>query len=144
LLATLLLSVVAHAAAPPDDELERRTAAVARELRCLVCQNQTIEDSQAELAVDLRNQVREMLRQGSSDADVVRFMTERYGDFVVYRPPLDTRTGLLWFGPAALLVVGLALLLRRILRHGARTAPPLRQDQLDDAGRLLARGREDR
>lgn len=143
LLALLLITAVAQARPLADDELERRTAAVARELRCLVCQNQTIEDSQAELAVDLRRQVRAMLREGRSEADVVRFMTDRYGDFVVYRPPLDIRTALLWLGPVAILVAGIALLLRRIRRQGARPATALAQDQLDRAGRLLQRERED-
>ena len=78
------------------------------ELRCLVCHNETIAASHADLAVDLRNQVREMLKRGDSEADVMNYMTARYGDFVLYRPPLKSSTALLWFGPGLLLVGGLA------------------------------------
>jgi len=77
------------------------------ELRCLVCQNQTIGDSNAELAADLRRQVYEMLQQGKSKQDILQFMTDRYGDFVLYNPPLKAKTGLLWLGPVAFLVMGL-------------------------------------
>ncbi len=72
---------------------------ISAELRCLVCQNQTIADSHADLAVDLRRQVREMLQRGESDAQIIDYMTARYGDFVLYRPPLKTTTAALWFGP---------------------------------------------
>lgn len=77
------------------------------ELRCLVCQNQTIADSNAELAADLRRQVYEMLQQGKSKQDIAQFMTDRYGDFVLYSPPFKLKTGLLWIGPAAFLLIGL-------------------------------------
>jgi cytochrome c-type biogenesis protein CcmH len=77
------------------------------ELRCLVCQNQTIGDSNADLAADLRRQVYEMLQQGKSKDEILQFMTERYGDFVLYKPPFKAKTGLLWLGPVAFLVVGL-------------------------------------
>ena len=89
--------------AAADPALEARVMAVAAELRCLVCQNQTIADSNADLAVDLRRQVREMLSQGKSEREVIEYMTARYGDFVRYRPPIKSSTALLWFGPAALL-----------------------------------------
>ena len=77
------------------------------QLRCLVCQNQTIADSNAELAADLRRQVYEMLQQGKSKDEILRFMTDRYGDFVLYKPPFKAKTGLLWLGPAAFLFIGL-------------------------------------
>ena len=77
------------------------------ELRCLVCQNQTIADSNAELAADLRRQVYEMLQQGKSKQDIAQFMTDRYGDFVLYNPPFKLKTGLLWMGPVVFLVIGL-------------------------------------
>jgi cytochrome c-type biogenesis protein CcmH len=80
------------------------------ELRCLVCQNQTIADSNAELAADLRRQVYEMLQQGKSKQDIAQFMTDRYGDFVLYKPPFKLKTGLLWLGPVAFLVIGLIAL----------------------------------
>ena len=89
-----------------DPELEKRVNTVSDELRCLVCQNQTIADSHAALAVDLKNQVREMLADGKTEAEVISYMTERYGDFVLYRPPMKPTTVLLWFGPFLLLAGG--------------------------------------
>lgn len=120
-LVCLVLQADAQEAAPTaeDPALEARVLAVSGELRCLVCQNQTVADSHAALAVDLRNQVRDMLRQGASDDDVLRYMTDRYGDFVRYRPALQASTILLWAGPALLVVgglLGLAWQLRRRAR----------------------------
>ncbi len=80
------------------------------ELRCLVCQNQTIADSNAELAQDLRRQVHEMLQQGKSKDEIADFMTQRYGDFVLYNPPFKAKTGLLWIGPIVFLLIGLVLI----------------------------------
>jgi cytochrome c-type biogenesis protein CcmH len=77
------------------------------ELRCLVCQNQTIGDSNAELAADLRRQVYEMLQQGKSKQNIIQYMTDRYGDFVLYNPPFKVKTGLLWLGPIVFLLIGL-------------------------------------
>jgi cytochrome c-type biogenesis protein CcmH len=108
--------------ASADPALEKRVLAIAAELRCLVCQNETIAASHADLAVDLRNQVREMLRQGRSEREILDYMTARYGDFVLYRPPVKPTTALLWFGPAVLLVGGL-LGLWLVLRRRARLAP---------------------
>ena len=109
--------------------------ALATELRCLVCQNQTIADSHAELAIDLRQQIRDQLRQGRDETQIRAFMTDRYGDFVLYRPPVSERTALLWFGPGMLLVLGLASLifiLRRRSRLGAEAFDP---DEADDPAR---------
>jgi len=91
--------------------------ALSNELRCLVCQNQTIADSSAPLAEDLRNQVREKMLQGASDSEIIDYMVARYGDFVLYRPPFKLTTVLLWFGPLLLLAAGLLVLLRRLLRR---------------------------
>lgn len=115
----LVLQAQAQEARPSADDsaLEARVLALAAELRCLVCQNQTVADSHAALAVDLRNQVRDMLRQGASDDEVLRYMTDRYGDFVRYRPPLRAGTALLWAGPALLLLGGLAGLLWQLRRR---------------------------
>ena len=123
-LAMLLAGAIAKEAAPAaaDPVLEARMLAVAAELRCLVCQNQTIADSHADLAVDLRNQVRDMLRKGQSEREIVDYMTARYGDFVLYRPPVKATTALLWYGPALLLVGGLAVLWL-VLRRRSRMAP---------------------
>ena len=91
---------------------------VASELRCLVCQNETIAGSHAELAVDLRNQVREMLRQGQTEQQVFDYMTARYGDFVLYRPPVKSTTLLLWYGPPLMLAAGLLALWLLLRRRG--------------------------
>ena len=102
---------------------------IAGELRCLVCQNQTIADSHAGLADDLRRELREMVGRGDSDEQIVKYMTDRYGDFVLYRPPLKPTTALLWFGPAALLVGGLTTLLI-VLKRRSRMS----DDQFEDDG----------
>jgi cytochrome c-type biogenesis protein CcmH len=119
LLAATAAWTLAKEAAPAaaDPVLEQRVTALASELRCLVCQNQTIADSNAPLAEDLRNQVREKMRQGASDSEIVDYMVARYGDFVLYRPPLKLATVLLWFGPLLLLVGGFVVMLRRVLRR---------------------------
>lgn len=120
LAALLAAGPVAHGAEAPlaaaDPVLEARMLRITSELRCLVCQNQTVADSHAGLAEDLRQQVREMLTRGDSDEQIIAFMTARYGDFVLYRPPVKPTTVLLWAGPALLMVGGitaLALVLRR-------------------------------
>src|SRR5215467_5446528 len=103
--------------------------ALAEELRCLVCQNQTLAESNAPLAEDLRNQLREQIREGKSDKQVVDFLVERYGDFVLYRPPLKGTTILLWFGPLLLLAIGFAVLLRRMQRRRTAAGPEVGDDQ---------------
>jgi cytochrome c-type biogenesis protein CcmH len=115
-LATLLLcAALAPAGAQPDGAtLDRRVDRVTAELRCLVCQNQTIADSHAELALMLKRQVRDMLAHGATDREAIDFMVQRYGDFVLYRPPVKASTWLLWFGPFGLLLAGLALLFARL------------------------------
>ena len=117
-------------------DLEKRTAALAEELRCLVCQNQTLADSNAPLAVDLRNQIREQLAGGASEREVREFMVARYGDFVLYRPPLKATTLALWLGPFVLLVAGLALLMRR-LRRPRSPEPALSSAERERAAKLL-------
>ncbi len=91
-------------------EQEQAYKILIEELRCLVCQNQTIADSNAELAQDLRRQVYEMLQQGKSKEEIADFMTQRYGDFVLYNPPFKAKTGLLWLGPVVFLIIGLVVL----------------------------------
>lgn len=136
----LTLPLSGHAQPRQELEIEGRVNAISQELRCLVCQNQTIADSQADLAVDLRRQVREMVTEGRSDKEIVQYMTERYGDFVVYRPPLEIRTVLLWFGPVALLAGSIVLLIRRIRRM--EPGPPLSQADRERAKQLLEDGRD--
>lgn len=108
--------------AAQDPVLDARMVRITSELRCLVCQNQTIADSHAALAVDLRNQVMEQLQQGQSDQQIIDYMTARYGDFVLYRPPLKASTVVLWFGPGLLLLISLAALFV-VLRRRSRLPP---------------------
>lgn len=107
-----------------DPALEARVMAIGAELRCLVCQNETVAASHAELAVDLRGQIREQLRAGRDEAEILAFMSQRYGDFVLYRPPLKTSTVLLWLGPFALLLLGGAVLVRHLRRRAAGAFDP--------------------
>ena len=93
-----------------DPELEARTMQVASELRCPVCQDETIAVSQAGVSVDLKNQIREQLRQGATEAQIKQYMVQRYGDFILYNPPVKTTTWLLWFGPFLLMLAGLIVL----------------------------------
>lgn len=121
LLAAQLLCGTAAMAAPAkslaaDPVLEKRMLVLTEELRCLVCQNQTLADSHADLAIDLKNQVREKLASGMSDKEVIDYMVERYGDFVLYRPRLFAATWLLWFGPLALFLGGLGALFWKLSR----------------------------
>jgi len=122
-------------------DLDQRVAAIAAELRCLVCQNQSIAESNADLAVDLRRQIREQLKEGRSERDVLDFMVQRYGDFVLYRPPLKASTLLLWGGPFLLLVLGIFLLARKI-RSVRRPAPQLSEAERARAAALLGTGKE--
>ena len=116
LLSCLSLSIVAKEAQPTakDPALEARVMNLSRELRCLVCQNETLADSRADLAEDLRGQIREQMKAGKSDKEIIAFLTERYGKFILYRPPVDATTYLLWFGPFVLLLGGLLLLFRYV------------------------------
>jgi cytochrome c-type biogenesis protein CcmH len=111
--------------------------ALSSELRCLVCQNQTIADSHADLAVDLRNQIRDMLAKGQSSDQVRDYMTQRYGDFVLYKPPFKPTTALLWVGPPLLLLaalVGLFLTLRARQRARPDAFDPDTPDDDPQAG----------
>ncbi len=136
----LPLVAAAKEAAPASDDpvLEAKVMRIAAELRCLVCQNQTIADSHADLAQDLRGQVRDMLRQGRSEAQILDYMTQRYGDFVLYRPPVKATTWLLWGGPLLLLLAG-AMVLWRLLGRSAKPAPaaPLAEGDAARAAELL-------
>ena len=115
------------AQAPLTAEQEAHYRELIHQLRCLVCQNQTIADSNAELAQDLRRQVREQIEQGRTDAEIISFMVQRYGDFVLYKPPMKPATFLLWVGPFLLLGLALALALR-LMRRRRRTMPATNPD----------------
>lgn len=100
-----------------DPVLEAQMMSIANELRCLVCQNQTIADSDSDLAKDLRREVRSMLKSGMKEEEILDFMVERYGDFVRYRPPVQPTTVLLWFGPGVLFALGLGVLFFNVVRR---------------------------
>jgi cytochrome c-type biogenesis protein CcmH len=141
-----LTAAGAREAAPAaaDPALEARVAALSAELRCLVCQNQTIADSNAGLASDLREEIREKMRQGQSDAQIIEFMVDRYGDFVLYRPPLKATTMLLWFGPLLLLAVGVAALFHRLRRRRVEEAQLVPADEARARRMLEGKGPEPR
>lgn len=121
-----------------DPALEARVLKIAEELRCLVCQNETIAASHADLAKDLRQQIREQLTQGRTQPEILDFMAQRYGDFVLYRPPLKFSTVLLWAGPFVLLLVAAVVLSMSIRRRDPLTAAaPLSPAELQRAQRLL-------
>ena len=136
----------AREAAPTaaDVVVEKRMVAISEELRCLVCQNESLAGSQADLAKDLRREIREQIAQGRSDKEILDFMTGRYGDFVRYRPPLKGTTFLLWFGPFLLLVAGIAALAIILRRRSRRvTAATLSAEQQQQAEALLRLGEEE-
>ncbi len=111
---------VAKEAAPlaDDPEIEKRLIAISEELRCLVCQNESLAGSRADLAQDLRREVRKLLKEGKTDAEVREFMVSRYGDFVLYRPPMKPTTWLLWAGPFVFVIAGVAVLIAYLRRRG--------------------------
>jgi cytochrome c-type biogenesis protein CcmH len=121
-----------------DPVLEAQVMRIAEELRCLVCQNETIAASHAELAVDLRKQIRLQLKQGRSEQQILDFMVQRYGDFVLYRPPLKSSTWLLWGGPFVLLGAALWALVLNIRKRRTPAPAPLHGDEAERVRRLLA------
>jgi len=124
-----------------DPQLEARVNDIAKELRCLVCQNQTIADSHADLAIDLKNQVRDMVKSGKTQSEIVDYMVQRYGDFVRYRPPMEPKTFLLWTGPFLLMAAGIVLLIVNLRkRKKIITDAPLSDDESDRLQSLLNTG----
>ena len=126
ILSLLLLSLFANAreAAPlaEDEAVEKRMVAISEEMRCLVCQNESLSGSRSDLAQDLRREIRSLIKQGKSDQDIMEFMVSRYGDFVRYRPPVKGSTYLLWFGPFLLLAGAFVALLVYLRRRSGRVA----------------------
>ena len=127
----------------PNPEQQKAYELITSELRCLVCQNQTIADSNAELAGDLRRQVFEMLQQGKSKDEIVQFMTDRYGDFVLYNPLLKTKTALLWLGPIAFLMAGFIMVFWVIRRKKKTVNAPIDQNKQALIHKLLVEDQQD-
>ncbi len=142
LLLCLFTGFVMRADAQPvtdDAVVEQRLAELTKELRCLQCQNETLAESRAGLAEDLRREIREQIKAGKSDQEILAFLTERYGDFILYRPRVTYATYLLWFGPFVLLLAGLAVLFRYIKqRRDLIPEQPLSADERRRAEELLA------
>jgi cytochrome c-type biogenesis protein CcmH len=141
-LAMLLFLVGIAAAVEPgemlkDPALEARARAISQEIRCLVCQNQSIDESSADLAHDLRVIVRERLTAGDSDQQVKDYLTARYGDFVLLDPPVKTKTLILWGGPAGLLLLGIIIIAIAARRRRAVAATPLSDDERRRLAQLL-------
>ncbi len=148
LLATLLLALAcgtlwAKDAAPlaEDPAVEKRMISISEEMRCLVCQNESLAGSRADLAQDLRRELRELIKEGKSDEEIKQFMVSRYGDFVLYRPRLIPTTRLLWAGPFVLLIAGVAALIAYLRRRSrAVTETPLSEADAKRAEALLKEG----
>ena len=140
---SLSTAVMAKEATPlaQDEAVEKRLVAISDEMRCLVCQNESLSGSRAELAQDLRREIREMIKAGKSDEEIMNFLVSRYGDFVRYRPPVKATTWLLWFGPFILLAAGIAALIAYLRRRGreltAGADAPLTADEQQRAKALL-------
>jgi len=141
LMLALPLAVLAADATPTDLDpvAAKRAVDISAQLRCLVCQNQSIAESNAELAVDLRRQVNEQIKAGKTDREIVDFMVDRYGEFVLYKPPFNLTTLLLWLGPLALAVLAVVAFVRTLrARNRAIVERPLTDAERAEAERLLA------
>lgn len=140
LLASIVVAQVQEEEVPSDDPvIEQRLANLSKELRCLQCQNQTLADSPAGLAADLRREIRVQMKAGKSDQEIIAFLTQRYGDFILYKPRVTFTTYLLWFGPFVLLLGGLYVLFRFIRqRRDSFVETPLSADERRRAEELLA------
>jgi cytochrome c-type biogenesis protein CcmH len=151
LLISLLLTcsaavVIAAQTAQPladDPVVEQRLAKLSQELRCLQCQNETLAESRAGLAEDLRREIREQIRAGKTDQEIIAFLTQRYGEFILYRPLVRPKTYLLWFGPFVLLLVGLLVLFRYVKRRqDLISEEPLSKSEKQEAEELLRSRKE--
>jgi len=133
------VGIIAKDAQPNEDpQIEQRMKSLTEQLRCLVCQNETLADSRADLAEDLRKQIREQMKAGKSDKEIIAFLTERYGDFVLYKPPVKSTTYLLWFGPFVLLIGGTFVLYRYLKsRRELIQDQPLTADERKRAEEML-------
>lgn len=131
LVAFVSSEAIAKEAAPlaEDPAMEQRLVRISEELRCLVCQNESLAGSRADLAQDLRREIRDLIRQGKTDQEIRDFMVSRYGDFVLYRPPVKPMTWLLWAGPFALMAIGLVVLVVVVRRRKSVTEAVVLTDQ---------------
>lgn len=126
-----------------DLAVESRVMALSQDLRCLVCQGESLADSNADLARDLRQEIREMVLQGKSDRQIKDYLVQRYGDFILFRPPVKSTTLFLWYGPFLLLTVGTAALFLILKRRRSRTLEPeLSEEELARARSLLDGGKQ--
>lgn len=125
-----------------DPKKEARFKQLSEELRCLVCQNQTLADSNSGLAMDLRKELYNMIQKDVSDEEIKNFMVSRYGDFVLYKPPVKAATYLLWFGPFILVIIGLVILLRMVRKVGQQTTQTLSTEDHQRVQQLLADKKE--
>jgi cytochrome c-type biogenesis protein CcmH len=144
LLFVALFAIAANAQPVTDEAIvEQRLAKLSHELRCLQCRNQTLAESPAGLAEDLRREIRVQIRAGKSDQEIIAFLTQRYGDFILYRPRVNATTYLLWFGPFVLLLAGLFMLFRYIKqRRDSITEQPMTAEERRRAEELLASRKE--
>lgn len=129
-------SEITESATATNPQNEKRLQNLSAELRCLVCQNQTIADSDADLAVDLRKEIRKMIAEGKTDEQIINFMTERYGDFVLYRPPFKSQTALLWLLPAVFFVIGVIVFfafMAKNKRNSTQNSHTISDNKLTDA-----------
>jgi cytochrome c-type biogenesis protein CcmH len=145
LLASFAMAQVQTEDQPSDDPvIEQRLAKLSHELRCLQCQNQTLADSPSDLAADLRREIRAQMKDGKSDQEIIAFLTQRYGQFILYRPRVTPLTYLLWFGPFVLLLAGLLVLFRYIKqRRDQITEQPLTAEDRRRAEEMLASSRKE-
>lgn len=121
-----------------DPEIEKRMLALTMDLRCLVCQNEPISDSRAEFSNDIRREIREQIKANKTDEEIIQFLVDRYGDFILYNPPVKSTTVMLWFGPAILFVIALSALIVHLRRRRVQIEDiSLSQEQLEAAESLL-------
>jgi cytochrome c-type biogenesis protein CcmH len=127
-----------------DPAVEARVNRLAEELRCLTCMGQSIADSQSSFSSDMKREIRAMIKAGRNDKEIMEFMVQRYGDFVLYRPPVKSTTWLLWGGPFLLLILGLGFLVAKLRKRGAHAASELTETEHRQAAALLGKRKDDR
>lgn len=135
----VLTPALANEAQPvgDDPQIEARMTALAEDLRCLVCQNESLAGSHAELAEDLRREIRGLMHEGKNDTEVVDYLVARYGDFVLYRPPVKPLTWVLWFGPGAFLLIGAVVWWNVLRKRRTMPTPTVNAAQQAEVARLL-------